>query len=184
MTTGSRIVVYGPSGAGKTTFSRALGQILGLPAIELDAFLHGGPRWQRPTREEYRAAVSVAIASAEGGWIIEGNDTSEEDIALPLADTVIWLRLPFRVTYPRLVQRSIRYAYRHEQPWGNRITWKSIYGRRSVLAWGIYDWRPNQARTKQRLRQRPPGARVYILRSQREVDQFLESQRAADRGRC
>lgn len=185
MTAGSRIVVYGPSGAGKTTFARELGGILGLAVVELDAVLHGQPGWQRPTREEYRHAILDAMANATDGWIVEGNDTSDEDVALPLADTIIWLRLPFRVTYPRFVRRSIRYAYRREQPWGgNRVTWKSICGRRSVLAWGLYDWRPNQARTRRRLRQRPPGARVHILRSQRAVDEFLEAQRAAHSPRC
>jgi adenylate kinase family enzyme len=33
---GRRIAIYGPTGSGKTTFGRALGQRLGLPVIDLD----------------------------------------------------------------------------------------------------------------------------------------------------
>ncbi len=190
MRAGNRILIYGPSGAGKTTFANALGAILGLPVIELDAIQFAKPKWKHSTREEYLAAFETAIEAAESGWIVEGNDTGEDAPALGLADTIIWLRLPFRVTYPRLAWRTVRWVYTKELLWGgNRASWKSICGRRSFLAWGLYDWRRNQSRTRQRLRNRTPGTRVHIFRSQRAVDRFLASlyehrEQAAEPPRC
>ncbi len=48
-----RIVVVGSSGAGKTTFSRALGRRLDIPVICLDQH-YWRPGWQRPPRQQWR----------------------------------------------------------------------------------------------------------------------------------
>ena len=46
-----RILVIGPCGAGKSTFSKKLYKILKLPLIHLDTYYHK-PNWEEPEKED------------------------------------------------------------------------------------------------------------------------------------
>ena len=87
-----RVVILGCSGAGKSTFARALGARLGLPVVHLDA-LFWQPGWKEPENEAFRAAVASAIAGDT--WITDGNYVGRTfDLRLPRADTVIVIDQP------------------------------------------------------------------------------------------
>lgn len=176
MRSGRKIVVYGPSGSGKSTFARTLAGELGLPHIELDAIFHNRPDWNDATTEEFRAAVHERIAANPDGWVADGNYLSMVgDLLLDAADTAIWLRLPFRVVYPRLVHRTLRRAITREQLWGtNYERWRDVLGPQSMLVWGIRMWRPTQRRTRAWLRDAPPGVRIVVLTTPGRVARFLE----------
>ena len=86
----------------------------------------------------------------------------------------VWLRLPFRVVYPRLVRRTLQRAVSRELLWGtNRERWRDVLGRESMLVWGISNWKAHHRKMRARLRQAPPGVRIVVLRSSREVVGFL-----------
>ena len=114
---GRRVVVYGPSGSGKTTLARAIGEARGLPVVELDGIFHRAG-WQPTPDEEFRAAVLQRLESHADGWVFDGNWRAVRDLILPQADTVVWLRLPFRVVYPRVVRRTFRRMLTREVLWG------------------------------------------------------------------
>lgn len=182
MRPGTKIVVYGPSGSGKTTFARTLAGVLGVPHVELDALVHNRPDWNDASVEEFRAAVHEVIAANPNGWVADGNYLSMAgDILLAEADTAIWLRLPFRVVYPRLVRRTFRRAATKELLWGtNRERWRDVFGRESMLIWGISNWREHHAKTREKLRAAPSTLRIVVLTSPGAVSRFLENaQRAA-----
>lgn len=171
---GTKVVVYGPSGSGKTTTGRAIAAALGVPHIELDAIYHSRPGWDDLSDEEFRDAVRHLLAEHPGGWVIDGNYTPVRDLILPHADSAIWLRLPFRVVYPRLVRRTLRRAASRELLWGaNRERWRDVFSRESMLVWGIANWRPHHRRASEALRGTPHSARVLELRSVREVRALL-----------
>ena len=86
-----RIAVVGPSGAGKTTFSRRLGERLGLPVVHLDRH-HWKPGWTEPTREEW-VALQAELLTGDA-WIVDGNFGGTFDLRFARADTVIVLTLP------------------------------------------------------------------------------------------
>lgn len=167
--------MYGPSGSGKTTFSRALGQRLGLPLIELDALFHDKPEWQDATRDEFRAKVAAFLAAYPGGWVTDGNYHSMVgDLILAEADTAIWLRLPFRVVYPRLARRTVTRLFTRELLWDtNRERWRDVFGPQSMLVWGITNWRLHHRKVRERLREAPDGTRIVVLRSTGEVREYL-----------
>jgi adenylate kinase family enzyme len=83
-----RVVVYGTSGSGKSTYAAALG----LPHIELDAH-----------RSADRGAFEHAIAGPT--WVVEGVQRDEISAALERADTFVWLDPPRRVVVWRLLRR-------------------------------------------------------------------------------
>ena len=173
---GRHISIYGPSGSGKTTISLELGRRLGLPVVELDAIFHSRPDWNDLSTEEFRAAIELRLAEHPGGWVIDGNYGPVRDLILPHADTVIWLHLPWRVVYPRLVRRTLRRTRTRELLWGvNREARLAQFFRpeESMLWGGILYWRGHHERTREGLATIPHRARIIELRSPAAVRRFL-----------
>lgn len=65
----NRVVVIGPPGAGKTTLSRRLADITGLPHIQLDELRFKDDGHPKPV-EEWVAITDELIAADQ--WILEG----------------------------------------------------------------------------------------------------------------
>ncbi len=180
---GRRILVYGAVGSGKTTLARQVGAALGLPVVELDA-LFWRPNWQETPWDEFRNNALAALAAQPDGWVCDGNYSPIRDAILPQADTVIWLRLPFRVSFWRLLKRTLRDARRQELLWGvNRASWRrSFLSRNSILWWAVS--RNPHLGIRRSLDEIPHQARVFELRSAREMSDLLRSLPSSAPGRA
>lgn len=173
---GPRIAVYGPTGSGKTTVSRRLGDLLDLPVIELDALFHR-PNWEPTPEDEFRAKVSELLRRHPDGWVCDGNYHALRDIVLPKAETVVWLRLPFPLVFWRLLRRTVTRAWTREPLWGtNYESWRmSFLSRESILLWCGTHWRQHIRSITESLHEIPHSADVIVLRSMREVRALLSS---------
>ena len=172
-----RIVVRGVSGAGKSTFAAELARRLGLAYVELDA-LHHGPNWSEPTAEEFRARVGAAMAAAPAGWVIDGDyDAKLGETVVEPADTIVWLDLPLRVTFPRLWRRTLHRIRNDVELWaGNRETWRDQFAsRHSIFFWTVRAHVRNRREWPVRFGGDP---RLVRLRSDAEVRRWLENQTA------
>lgn len=136
-----RVAVIGSSGVGKSALAHELAERLDVPAIELDALMHG-PGWTPTPTPEFRTKVAAAIAEADetvGGWVVPGNYRTVADITQRSADAIVWLDLPRRVTMWRLLKRSVRRSVTREEVWGgNRESPSNLLSRdpnRNVLLW-------------------------------------------------
>ena len=173
---GRRIAVYGPTGSGKSTVAAVIGERLGLPLVELDA-IFWKPEWQPAPRDEFRAAALEQLDANLAGWVCASNyfGAIGEDV-LSRADTVVWLRLPFRVCFWRLLRRTLRRSFRRELLWEgtNRESWRrSFLSRDSILLYGITSWRRHVRRVKRALDEIDHDADVTVLRSSKQVESFL-----------
>jgi len=180
-----RIAVSGPSGSGKSTLARQIGAALGLPAIELDALYHQ-PNWVPTPDDEFRAKVTRRLDECADGWVCDGNYKMVlRDIVLARAEAVVWLKLPFRVVYPRLFWRTVSRAWRKQELWhGNRESWRlSFTSKDSILLWGITHWRAHFRNAATALEQYAPHTPVVELHSPREVRELLAGLAAANRQR-
>ena len=169
-----RIAVFGPSGSGKTTLSKRIGERLRLPVVELDALFHG-PNWTPTPPDEFRAKVLNALDTHTEGWVCDGNYSIVREVLLPKVDTVVWLRLPFRVVYWRLVRRTIRGLITRKPLVGdNRESWRMTFAsRQSILLWGITNWKSHARKITQTLNVISHEAPVIELRSAQEVEEFI-----------
>ena len=87
-----RILVMGSSGSGKSTFSKRLSAITGIPVVSLDA-LFWKPGWVESEKAEFRERLTEAARQPR--WIMDGNFTSHLiDLRRDNCDTVIWFDLP------------------------------------------------------------------------------------------
>jgi adenylate kinase family enzyme len=169
-----RIAVYGTTGAGKTTAAARMGQILNLPVVELDS-LFWEPNWTAATDDQFRASIREALEAHSEGWICDGSYTSKAgDIVLPLVDAVVWLRLPFRIAYWRVVRRTIGRAWTGESLWGtNYESWRQVLSRDSALVVAITRWSQQSVNIAAALNEIKHETQVVELRSPREVQEFL-----------
>jgi adenylate kinase family enzyme len=175
--TGRRIQVIGAIGSGKSTTARRIAERLGLPFVELDAIRHQAG-WTTRSSEDFKADVVVALDRAPHGWVVAGNYFSILGMSvISQADTVVWLRIPFRSAFPRLLHRTARRAWTREELWnGNRESWRmSFFGRESVLLEAAMKARGRQKKERAVLEGLSPQPVIIELATYAEIDRFLGS---------
>ena len=167
---GRRINVVGTSGAGKTTFARALAARLALPCVELDA-LNWEPGWVEADHELFR--VRVAAATARREWVLDGNYSRVRDLVWGRADTLVWLDFPRSVVTWRIVTRSLARVVRRTELWaGNRERASQLFGRDSIIWWSISTY-ARRRRDYPRLIADFPHLEVVRLRSPAAAERWL-----------
>lgn len=115
-------MVVGPGAAGKSTLAARLGEITGLPVIELDKLF-----WRpglTPTPPEEWAAIQRQLAAHES-WIMDGDLGPYDviDVRLQAADTIVFLDF----SALRCAWRAIRRSRERTDFW----KWLLIYRCRS-----------------------------------------------------
>jgi len=101
----NRIAIVGSGGAGKSTFSRELAALTGLPVVHLDRH-YWQPGWIETPVEKWREIQSKLIAGEN--WIADGNYYRTFDLRFGRADTVIVLAFSRYLCLFRAFSRTIR----------------------------------------------------------------------------
>jgi adenylate kinase family enzyme len=147
-------MIVGPGASGKSTLAAALGQITGLPVIELDQlFWQPGlaatapDRWVDIQRELVRQPL----------WILDGDLGPYDviEVRLRAADTVVFLDF----SLVRCAWRAVRRSRENADFW----RWLWAYRRRSRPA------------LLQAISAYAPGADLHVLATPRAVRRFLRA---------
>ena len=164
-----KIAVLGFSGSGKSTLARRLGERLSLPVLHLDT-VFWLPGWQERDREEC-AAITARFMEREN-WLIEGVYSKIHfDARMEHADQIIMVTLPALNCLFRAMRRYFTYRGQSRPDMTDGCPEKFDL----EFVWWVF-WK---GRTGQRRRLLDEVAAKYpekvtILRSQREIDRFLE----------
>jgi adenylate kinase family enzyme len=146
-----RVVILGRGGAGKSTVARRLGEVLGLPVIELDKHF-----WQPglvPLPKDQWVRVQLELAN-QPRWVMDG-DLGPYDVLpvrLSAADAVLLLDFPMWLC----LWRTLRRGKERWDFWWRLITWRWLERPkiRGLLA-------------------EHPSVEVHAFQSPKELDQFL-----------
>lgn len=160
-------MVIGSGGAGKSTFARSLGELLGLPVIHLDA-QYWGAGWAEPPKDEWRRRVEGLVRS--DAWVIDGNYSGTLDVRLAACDTVVFIDLPRAVCIWRVLKRVVTYRN------GGRPDMAEGCSEKFNLDFLLWIWNyPSRTRPKvvKLLKEHSENKRVVWLRSRSEVEEFL-----------
>jgi adenylate kinase family enzyme len=175
-----RVAVLGGSSVGKTTVSRRLAEMLGVPHIELDA-LHHDAGWQEAPAEILQARVRGALEAASDGWVVDGNYRSKlGSLVLERADTVVHLEPPLLPTFGRALRRTIGRTFTREELWnGNREQIRFLFTPYWIPWWVLRKHGHCAREIPQRVAEHP-HLDVVSLRSDAEVEQWLHSIQATE----
>lgn len=107
-----KVMVIGCPGSGKSTFSRALQEITGLPLFHLDMLYWNADKTSVP-ESVFRERINNTIIKDR--WIIDGNYGSTIDLRLQRCDTVFFLDYQTEVCLNGIVDRKGK--IRTDMPW-------------------------------------------------------------------
>lgn len=172
---GKRISVVG--GGGKSTLAKAISAKTGLSYIELDA-LFWKPNWGESTTEELKEKVTVAMDAAPDGWVADGHYWSKmEDHLIRHADMVIWIDLPWRIGFWRVVKRSFQRARDKNKICGeNTESWRKMVSRDALWLYWITHRKAIIERDRRLSKYLPEEVPVIHLKSTAEQNRFYEVQ--------
>ena len=163
-----RVLVIGSGGAGKSTFATKLGAKTGLPVIHLDVAFWK-PGWVESPADEWKRTVEGLVRSE--AWIMDGNFGGTLDLRLDACDTVIFLDRATRwLCLWRVALRLLRFHGRHRPDMAPGCT-EGVD--REFLRW-IWNF-PHASRPRilERLAALPRGKDAVVLRSERQIEEFL-----------
>lgn len=170
-----RVAVMGGSCVGKTTVSRRVAELLGVPHVELDA-LHHDPGWQEAPADVFQARVQAAFDAAPDGWVVDGNYRSKlGSLVLERADTAVILDPAFHVAFGRALRRTVGRTITREELWnGNREQIRHFFTPYWIPWWVVRTHRRYAREVPARVGAHP-HLDVVHLRSAEEVESFLQS---------
>lgn len=166
----NKVAVFGNAGAGKSTLSKRLGEITGLPVIPLDQLKYRPGGGEVP-HQDYKAAHDQILQTEQ--WIIDGFgslDTVWE--RLEVADTLIYLDLPLAQHYWWVTKRLIKGLVVPPEGWPEnspllRGTLNSYY-----TVWLCH--KKLTPKYRDYVRQAQAKKRVYHLQSPQQVKNFYQ----------
>jgi adenylate kinase family enzyme len=169
-----RVLVIGCGGAGKSTFSRALARITGLPLIHLDRY-YWSPGWRPMPEDAWNRRVAELIAPE--AWIMDGNYANSLPARLARCDAVVFFDIGRRTCLWTALRRVVvhRFVPRPDLPEGCP---ESVD--REFLRW-IWNF-PEQSRPRlvEALKTVRPEVLVAHITRRRQTRGVLDSARPRD----
>lgn len=106
-------MILGPSGTGKTTVARILGELCGIKELHLDQ-IYWLKDWQNMPKDVFDATMKEYLRQHHR-WIIDGNYTNNEHFydRLKLADTIIILNYSTSDSLKGVLSREKKYKHTH-----------------------------------------------------------------------
>jgi adenylate kinase family enzyme len=163
-----KVAVIGSPGAGKSTFSSQLGQVLSIEIIRLDA-IFWKPDWSDIPQLEW-TQILTEIMQREN-WIVDGNHPDAIDQYLEASDTIIFLDFHPSLCILRVLTRLFGNLGRSRPDLPGFVP--------EVFDWdvlkGVWFYRKGARLTLlQKLDQYAEGRQVYQLCKPVEVKEFLQ----------
>lgn len=168
-----RIVVLGVAGSGKSTTARRISEALGIPWHRMDE-INWRPGWDMlPPAAQRPVAERVC---AEDAWVLDALYSGWAEVARPRIELYVGLDLPWRVSFGRLLRRTVA-RIRSGEPVcnGNRETWRrALATTDSILLWHARTF-ARKRRTIREAAHRPDGPPVLRFTRQGDLDAWIES---------
>ncbi|MBD2183480.1 adenylate kinase [Planktothrix sp. FACHB-1355] len=165
-----KVAVFGNTGGGKSTLSKRLSEITGLPLHILDKIQYQSGGIEVP-REEYLHAHQQILMSDR--WIIDGFGCKETLwLRLDEADTLVYLDLPLYVHFWWVNKRLMTGFFKPPEGWPSKSPLlKSSLNSYRVL-WLCHKYLTPKYR--EYIKEVETTKSIYHIRSTKDISQFFE----------
>ena len=165
-----KIVIFGKPGSGKSTLSKRLASATGirLHALDLIEYKKNGDKVDSATYDE----AHENILSSKS-WIIDGFGPIESfNKRLGVADTLIYIELPYRVSYWLVTKRLLKGLLVKPEGWpdGSSVLKGTLESYR-VLRLCPKFWNND---FMQKLEKNSTNKSLYVIRSVSELNSFID----------
>ncbi|MGY3572254.1 adenylate kinase [Vibrio paucivorans] len=168
-----KVAVFGKPGSGKSTVSKALAQASGLPLHQLDSIVYK-PNGEFVSREEFDAAHKGILQSES--WIVDGfgGPISSFNERLEAADTLVYIDLPYSVSYWFVTKRFLKGLFVKPEGWpdGSSILKGTLNSYKTLKLCPKF-WNDDFS---SRLREYSSSKQVHIIKTVSELNDFALSQ--------
>jgi adenylate kinase family enzyme len=166
-----KVAVFGNAGGGKSTLSKRLSEITGLPLHVLDKIKYQSGGTEVP-HEDYKRTHEKILATDR--WIIDGFGCMETVwLRLNEADSLVFIDLPLYVHFWWVTKRLIIGSFKPPEGWPE----KSPILKSSIKSYCVL-WLCHKhltPRYRQYIEQAQNTKRVYHIRSTEQIAHFFES---------
>ena len=157
-----KIMVIGCPGSGKSTFSKKLAKITGIPLYHLDMMY-----WNPDKTTVEKAVFLDRLSNAMGAdsWIIDGNYGSTLELRMRACDTVIFLDLPLTVCLDGVRERRGKAR--------SDMSWIETEEDHEFIEF-IKNFAAKSRPAILELLSKHPDKTAYIFKDRQEADEFLD----------
>ena len=159
-----RVIVIGCPGSGKSTFSRALGEVTSIPVYHLDMMYWNADR-TTVQRELFLERLGGVLK--KDVWIIDGNYSSTMEMRMSACDTVIFLDYGIEVCLDGIKER-------HGKPRCD-MPWIETEEDAEFIEF-IKNYNEQQKPKVLELLEKYSDKNIVILRSREQADAFLNGE--------
>ena len=165
-----KVAVFGKPGSGKSTLSKKLASITGIPLYQLDSILYekNGEQIDRKTYDRKHQDIL-----SSDSWIIDGFDLIEPfNKRLEAADILVYIDLPYFISYYLVTKRLLKGLIVKPEGWpvGSSILKGSLQSY-EVLKRCPEFWNDSFL---QKLQEASADKSLYVIDSVSELDEFIE----------
>ena len=158
-----RIAIVGNGGSGKSTLSRKLAAVTGLPVIHLD-MIFWLPDWQQMPKDEWVANIEAMTQNES--WIIDGNYGGTMETRFSAADLVIFLDINRCLCLYRVLKRRNK----------NRPDFPDFLEEKPD--WEFLKWIWNFSKINRgiilQLHEKYPNVTFVTIKNKKELERYME----------
>ena len=167
----NKVAVFGNTGGGKSTLSRRLAEMTGLPWVPLDS-LQYQPGGSKVPHAEFKAAHDAILTQDQ--WIVDGFGSLDTVWnRLEMADTLVYLDMPVLRHYWWVTKRFLQGAWVPPAGWPeNSSLLKGTLNSYYTVRLCHTKLTPHYRRYVERAK---ATKQVYHLRSRQDIAQFYQT---------
>ena len=162
-------MVIGCPGSGKSTFSRALHKVMGIPLYHLD-MMYWNP--DKTTVEKTVFREKLLQVMSEEYWIIDGNYASTMEMRMMACDTVFFLDYPSEICLDGI--RSRRGKPRTDMPWTEAENEED-----EAFIHFVQNYNSDSRPKVMELLQKYESKTIFVLKTRDDADNFIAQYRQA-----